>query len=139
MTTVTSVISKVACFGWQMHQLDIKMAFLNGDLQEEVHVLQPPGSVMPRQECEVCRLKIYDTEKICVDDMLLIGNNTRKISDFKADLRSTFAMSNMGYCNTIWEFSLCKMIAKPISTPMEPRLKLSVYDGSERQIGRAHV
>ena len=28
MTIVRSVVSMVACFGWKMHQLDIKMAIL---------------------------------------------------------------------------------------------------------------
>ena len=31
-----------------------------------------------------------------VDDMLLTGNNEGKIANFKAELRATFDMSNMG-------------------------------------------
>jgi hypothetical protein len=29
--------------GWQVHHMDVKTAFLNGDLQEEVYVKQAPG------------------------------------------------------------------------------------------------
>ena len=40
-----------------MHQLDIKIAFLNGELQEEFYVTQPAGFAKPRQEHQVCCLK----------------------------------------------------------------------------------
>ena len=39
-----------------MHQFDIKATFLNGDLQEEVYVKQPPGFSMKGKEHMVCRL-----------------------------------------------------------------------------------
>ncbi|KAH9310625.1 hypothetical protein KI387_025660, partial [Taxus chinensis] len=44
-------------FGWKVHQMDIKNAFLNGDLQEKVYMIQPKGYVVPGQEAKVCRLR----------------------------------------------------------------------------------
>ena len=41
MTTVQSICSLAAHYGWNIHQLDIKTTFLNGDLHEEVYVLHP--------------------------------------------------------------------------------------------------
>jgi hypothetical protein len=31
--------------GWQVHHMDVKTTFLNGDLQEEVYVQRPPGFI----------------------------------------------------------------------------------------------
>jgi hypothetical protein len=36
MTTVRTLISCAANFGWTLHQLDVKNAFLHGDLQEAI-------------------------------------------------------------------------------------------------------
>jgi hypothetical protein len=42
--------------GWTVHHMDVKSAFLNGDLKEEVYVKQPPGFVIPGEEGKVLRL-----------------------------------------------------------------------------------
>ena len=36
--------------------MDVKTVFLNGDLEEEIHMDQPEGFVEPRQESKVCKL-----------------------------------------------------------------------------------
>jgi hypothetical protein len=42
--------------GWQVHHMDVKTAFLNGDLQEEVFIQQPPGFIQLGQEHKVLKL-----------------------------------------------------------------------------------
>jgi hypothetical protein len=43
--------------GWQVHHMDVKSAFLNGDLKEEVYVRQPAGFIVAGQEGKVLRLR----------------------------------------------------------------------------------
>jgi Reverse transcriptase (RNA-dependent DNA polymerase) len=38
MSTVRTLVSMTANGGWQLHQLDVKNAFLHGDLLEEVYI-----------------------------------------------------------------------------------------------------
>lgn len=57
MNTVRILISCAANFGWPLHQLDVKNAFLHGDLQEEVYMEIPPGLSTPGTVGKVCRLR----------------------------------------------------------------------------------
>nr|GEY12378.1 zinc finger, CCHC-type [Tanacetum cinerariifolium] len=43
--TVRLILALAAYHGWQVHHLDVKSAFLHGDLKEEVYVTQPEGFI----------------------------------------------------------------------------------------------
>ncbi|GJS15700.1 retrovirus-related pol polyprotein from transposon RE1 [Tanacetum coccineum] len=55
-TTVHIVLSFAVTNHWHLHQLDVKNAFLNGDIRETVYMEQPPGYVDSRNPNYVCRL-----------------------------------------------------------------------------------
>jgi hypothetical protein len=39
-----------------IHQMDVKTAFVNEELDEEIYMQQPNGFVAPSQENKVCKL-----------------------------------------------------------------------------------
>jgi hypothetical protein len=57
MESVRLLLALAAQEGWRVHHMDVKSAFLNGDLKEEVYVHQPPGFIIPSKENKVLRLR----------------------------------------------------------------------------------
>ena len=57
METVCAVIAIAAQHKWKVYQMDVKSAFLNGVLKEEVYVEQPPGYEVTGEENKVYKFK----------------------------------------------------------------------------------
>ena len=55
-TTIRIVPSLAVSNNWQIHQLDVKNAFLHGHLDEVVYGQQPSGFLDPQHPTHVCRL-----------------------------------------------------------------------------------
>jgi len=54
--SLRAVIALAAANGWVLHQMDVKTAFLQGTLKEEVFMEQPQGLEVVGMEDKVCRL-----------------------------------------------------------------------------------
>nr|GFC98014.1 zinc finger, CCHC-type [Tanacetum cinerariifolium] len=57
ITTIRLLLALAAIHDVVIHQMDVKTAFLNGDLDEEIYMKQPEDFVMSGHENKVCKLK----------------------------------------------------------------------------------
>jgi hypothetical protein len=56
-TSIRIIISLAVVFGWKLHQMDVKTAFLNGEVEQKVYIEQPEGFVIHDKRSHVCKLK----------------------------------------------------------------------------------
>ena len=59
INSIRMVLAIAALRNLEVHQMDIKTAFFNGNLDEEIYMEQPEGFIAPGQEKKVCRLVKY--------------------------------------------------------------------------------
>ena len=55
-TTIRIVLVIMLSHGWPLKQLDVNDAFLNGEIDEDVYMEQPPGFIDPFAPYLVCEL-----------------------------------------------------------------------------------
>ncbi|RVW93484.1 putative mitochondrial protein [Vitis vinifera] len=103
-------LSMAAMCHWPLYQLDIKNAFLHGELLEEVYMEQPPGFVAQGES--------------------VIRRVTKDLGKLKYFLRLEIAQSNSGVVMSQRKYALDileetgMLECKPVDTPMDPNVKL---------------
>ncbi|KAL5567178.1 hypothetical protein UlMin_030342 [Ulmus minor] len=126
MNTIRVLLSLAVNLDWALHQLDVKNAFLNGDLEEEVYMEIPSGIetrsninkfdhtmfVKHSLEGKMAIIIVY------VDDIILTGDHEEELCKLKNFLAKEFelkdlgnlkyflgmeiARSKKGYCTYVW-------------------------------------
>ena len=56
-TSIRAVLALVAHYDMALEQIDVKTAFLHGDLEEQIYMEQPEGFSQPGHGYLVCKLK----------------------------------------------------------------------------------
>ena len=82
-----------AYYDYEIWQMDVKMAFLNGFLMEELYIMQPEGFVDPKNANKICKLQ-------------------RSIYGLVQASRSW----NIRFNEMIKAFGLCRLMEKPAFT-----------------------
>ncbi len=88
-TTIRCILAIGAAMDLEIHQMDVKTAFLNGDLEEDIYMVQPEGFVHQGKENYVCKLKksLYGLKQSPrawyqkIDTFLVESGFTRSIAD----------------------------------------------------------
>ena len=89
MTTIRLVLGIVAAENLHLEQLDVKTAFLHGDLEEDLYMVQPEGFRIAGKEDLVCKLgkSLYGLKQaprqwyLKFDDFMMRNGYTRCVMD----------------------------------------------------------
>ncbi|GJY34360.1 putative RNA-directed DNA polymerase [Tanacetum coccineum] len=100
ITSIRMILAIAALRNLEVHQMDVKTAFLNGDLEEEIYMNQPEGFISPGQEGKFTSSG-YVILCLYVDDMLIVGSNDKMIKSTKDMLKLKFDMKDMGLADVI--------------------------------------
>eukprot|EP00253_Pinus_taeda_P025371 PITA_25371 len=91
MNSIRLVLSLAASLKWEVHQMDVKYAFLQGDLHEEIYMEQPIGFIQTDSSL-VCRLKksLYGLKQAPRAWKTLVLTHTRPDLSFVVGLVARF-------------------------------------------------
>ncbi|GAA0147669.1 transmembrane signal receptor [Lithospermum erythrorhizon] len=103
-TTIRTVLTLFLSKSWSIHQLDIKNAFLHGDLHETIYMSQPIGLRDPhtriiKSDHSLCIYKSgVDTAHLLLyaDDIILTASSKSFHRSIMSSLNVEFAMKDLG-------------------------------------------
>nr|GEV78000.1 hypothetical protein [Tanacetum cinerariifolium] len=129
-------IAITAFYDYEIWQMDIKNAFLNGYLDEDIYMVQPRGFVDPKHPkkasgSNVTFLVLY------ADDIIIMGNHISMLQSVKTYLGKSFVMKDLGDATFILAIKIYRARSKRLirlsqSAYMDKILIRFMMDNSKR-------
>ncbi|GJY16131.1 retrotransposon protein, putative, ty1-copia subclass [Tanacetum coccineum] len=89
------LISIAAFYDYEIWQMDVKTAFLNGYLDEDIYMVQREGFVDPNHPRKVSGSNVTFLI-LYIDDIIIMRNHIPSLQSVKDYLRKCFAMKDLG-------------------------------------------
>ncbi|KAJ4744212.1 Transposon Ty1-GR1 Gag-Pol polyprotein [Rhynchospora pubera] len=103
--SIRIMLAIAAFYDYEIWQMDVKTAFLNGNLEEDVYMTQPECFVDPKNANKVCKLQrsIYGLKQASRSWNKRFDEEVKKLNfsqsekePFKDSLKKVFSMKNLG-------------------------------------------
>jgi hypothetical protein len=102
LKSIRVLLAIVVYFDYEIWQMDVKIAFLNGNIEEELYMVQPKGFVDPNDANKVCKIQrsIYGLKQasrrwnLCFDEVIKgfeFVQNTKESCIYKKMSESSFS------------------------------------------------
>ncbi|KAL0291730.1 UNVERIFIED_CONTAM: Retrovirus-related Pol polyprotein from transposon TNT 1-94 [Sesamum radiatum] len=102
--SIQILLAIAAWYDYEIWKMDMKIAFLNGFIEEEIYMDQLEGFSAVGEGQKVYRLQSGSSVAylvLYVDDILLIGNDVKMLGDIKVRFSTQFSMKDMGEASYI--------------------------------------
>ena len=137
--TVRLILTLAVQHGWEVHHWDVKSAFLNGDLQEEVYVAQPEGFVIKAKEHKMYKLSkaLYGLRQVLRAWNIRLDKNLKSLNFMKCSQEQAVYTRNNGVETLIVGVYVDDLIF--ISTSVEGVKEFKQQMMKEFEIKRTHL
>nr|GEW84676.1 retrotransposon protein, putative, Ty1-copia subclass [Tanacetum cinerariifolium] len=103
-SSIRILLALVAQLDLELVQMNVKTAFLHGDLEEEIYMVQPEGFKVARKPHDICKLhkSLYGLKQSPRQyNMLIASQSLDEIKKLKIRLKSEFKMKDLGEAKMI--------------------------------------
>ncbi|GJX91423.1 retrotransposon protein, putative, ty1-copia subclass [Tanacetum coccineum] len=129
------LISIAAFYDYEIWQMDVKTAFLNGYLDEDIYMVQPEGFVDPNHPRKVCGSNVTFLI-LYVGDIIIMGNHIPSLQSVKDYLGKYFAMKDLGEAAFILGIKIYRDMSKIlIGLGQNAYMDKILKDDTKSQIG----
>ncbi|KAL0411310.1 UNVERIFIED_CONTAM: Retrovirus-related Pol polyprotein from transposon RE2 [Sesamum latifolium] len=143
--SIRIMLAIVAWYDYEIWQMDVKAAFLNGFVEKEIYMDQPEGFTSVGEEQKVCYLQrsIYGQWELSCVPRALCGRHlahweyVKMLGDTKAWLSTQFTMKDLGEASYILDIKIIqdrskRMLGMTQTSYVEKVLKRSKMKNSKR-------